>query len=99
MGRVTKPGGIVAVATEMLVLDEYSHPEFFTRDELDRYLVAASSDLDLVEEIDFDTLPVPYLIDSVTVPNGVDRLRRHVVLNDGNVQWTSVMLFFRKRFS
>ena len=56
----------------------------------------ASPDLELVEEIDFDTLPVSYLVDSIAVPHGVERLRRHVVLNDGGVQWTSVMVFLRK---
>jgi SAM-dependent methyltransferase len=97
MARVTKPGGIVAIATEFLLLDEYRHPEFFNRAEVDEWLVGASPDLELVEPIDYDALPRAYLIDSVVLPTGVDRLRRHVVLNDGNVQWTSIMLFLRKR--
>jgi len=97
MARVTRPGGVVAIATELLLLDEYQHEEFFTRAEIDRWLVRASPDLELVEDIDYDTLPVAYLIDSVALPAAVDRLRRHVVLNDGNVQWTSIMLFLRKR--
>jgi SAM-dependent methyltransferase len=96
MARVTRPGGVVAIATELLLLDEYRHEEFFTRAEIDQRLVRASPDLTLIEDIDFGALPVPYLIDSVTVPAGVDRRRRHVVLNDGNIQWTSVMLFLRK---
>jgi SAM-dependent methyltransferase len=97
MARVTRPGGIVALATELLLLDEYRHEEFFTRAEIDEWLVRASPDLELIEDIDFDALSVSYLIDSIVVPAGVDRLRRHVVLNDGKVQWTSVMLFMRKR--
>jgi SAM-dependent methyltransferase len=97
MARVTRPGGVVAVATELLMLEEYQHDEYFTRADVDRYIVRASADLELVEDIDFDTLSVPYLVDSVPLPHGVDRLRRHVVLNDGHVQWTSVMMFFRKR--
>jgi SAM-dependent methyltransferase len=97
MARVTRPGGIVAIATELLLLDEYRHEEFFTRVELDEWLVRASPELELIEDIDFDALPISYLIDSVTVPAGVDRRRRHVVLNNGNLQWTSVMLFLRKR--
>jgi SAM-dependent methyltransferase len=97
MARVTRPGGIVAIATELLLLDEYRHEEFFTRAEIDEWLVKASPDLALIEDIDYDTLPVSYLIDSVTVPTGVDRRRRHVVLNNGDLQWTSVMLFLRKQ--
>ena len=97
MARVTKPGGCVAIATEYLLLPEYSHPEYFTKEEIHRRLVCASDDLELISEIDWK-LPFPeYLIDSSTVPNGVDRRRRHVVLNDGHVQWTSIMLIFRKR--
>jgi SAM-dependent methyltransferase len=97
MARVTRPGGIVAIATELLLLDEYRHEEFFTRAEIDQWLVKASPDLELIEDIDFDALPVSYLIDSVTLPAGIHRHRRHVVLNDGNLQWTSVMLFLRRR--
>jgi SAM-dependent methyltransferase len=97
MARVTRPGGIVALATELLLFDDYSHPEYFTRPQLREHVIAASDQLELVEEVDFDALPTPYLIDSVTVPDGVHRYRRHVVLNDGHVQWTSVLLFFRRR--
>jgi SAM-dependent methyltransferase len=96
MARVTKPGGIVAVATEYLLLEEYSHPEYFTKSEITRYLINASPQLELVSDVTWDTLPAAYLIDSVVFPGGVDRRRRHVVLNDGNVQWTSVLLFLRK---
>lgn len=96
MARVTRPGGIIAIATEYLLLPEYRNAEYFTREEIDRYLVRASSRLELVSEIDWDTLPVEYLIDSIVLPNGADRRRRHVVLNDGEVQWTSIMLVFRK---
>lgn len=99
MGRVVRPCGIVAVATEALMLEEYQHAEFFTRNEIDQYLVKATTDLELVEPINYDTLSTEYLIDSVPFPNAVDRRRRHVVLNDGHVQWTSVMLFLRKRYS
>lgn len=97
MARVTKSQGIVAVATEYLLLPEYSHPEYFNKKDLQRFIIEASPDLALVSEIDWDTLPYEYLVDSVNLPSGVDRIRRHVVLNDGNIQWTSVLLFFRKR--
>jgi SAM-dependent methyltransferase len=98
MARVVRPGGIVAVATEVLLLDEHTHAEFFTRQQIISELVEPCTDqLELVSAINFDTLPFEYLVDSICVPEGVRRNRRHVVLNDGNVQWTSILLFFRKR--
>jgi SAM-dependent methyltransferase len=97
MARVTKPGGIVALATEYLLLAEYSHPEYFNRQDLDASIIRASSALELVSEVDWSTLPTEYLIDSIPFPGGVERRRRHVVLNDGSLQWTSICLFFRKR--
>ncbi len=98
MGRVVKPGGIVAVATELLLLEEHRHPEYFTRSQLMRDLVEpAAAQLELVDDVNFDTLTYEYLADGVVMPAGRDRKRRHVVLNDGDIQWTSIMLFFRKR--
>ena len=97
MSRVTRSGGIIALATEFLLLPEYQHPEYFNRNDLNRWIIDAAPDLELTHEIDWNTLPYEYLVDSVPLPNGVHRLRRHVVLNDGEVQWTSIMIFFRKR--
>jgi SAM-dependent methyltransferase len=97
MARVTKPGGIVAVATEYLLLPEYTHDEFFNQGNVQRYLIESVPELELMSDIKWDTLTPEYLIDSIVVPQGVDRLRRHVVLNDGMVQWTSIMLFFRRK--
>jgi SAM-dependent methyltransferase len=96
MARVTKSGGIVAVATEYLLLPEYYHSEYFSRAALDRYIINAAPTLELVSDIGWETLPYEYLVDSITVPNGIHRTRRHVILNDGHVQWTSILLFFRK---
>jgi SAM-dependent methyltransferase len=97
IARVTKPGGIVAIATEYLLLPDQDHPEFFNKLKLQESIVGASEHLRLVSPIDFNTVPHEYLIDSVVIPAGMHRCRRHVVLNDGNVQWTSIMLFFQKR--
>ncbi len=97
MGRVTKPGGHVAIATEYLLLPEYDHVEYFNRTRIYESIVDACDNLQLVSEVDWATVPPEYLVDSIVVPSGVDRRRRHVVLNDGEVQWTSIMLFFRKR--
>ena len=95
MARVVRPGGILAIATEWLVLEEYSHPEFFNRAEVMRYLVGASSKLELISPIDFHTLTYEYLVDTIVYPAGIRRLRRHVILNDGQVQSTSIFLFLR----
>ena len=97
MSRVTKPGGIVAIATEYLLLPEYTHVEYFNRADVATYLVESVPELQLLSEINWNTLPPEYFIDSIVLPQGVHRLRRHVVLNDGNVQWTSIALFFRRR--
>jgi len=85
MARVTRPGGVLAIATEYLLLPEYQHPEYFTREEIARYL------------IDRHALPEEYLTESIIFPAGIHRVRRHVVLNDGQVQWTSILLLYRKR--
>lgn len=97
MARVVRIGGVLAVATEYLLLPDQSHPEYFNRGDLETHILAASPDLELIEPVDWSLPPEEYLIDSVVVPQGVDRTRRHVVLNDGQVQWTSVLVFFRKR--
>jgi SAM-dependent methyltransferase len=97
MARVTKPNGIVVVATEFLLLDEYSHPDFFNKADLFQYIINANHNLKLIQEIDFTLPPPECLIDSILFnPDGVRRLRRHIVLNDGEIQWTSIILFFRK---
>jgi len=97
MARVTKKEGIVAVATEYLLLEEYSHPEFFNKRELYESVINASPQLELVEPVDFSLPPLEYLIDSVVVPTGIHKRRRHLILNDGQVQWTSIILFLRKK--
>lgn len=99
MGRVVRPGGIVAVATEYLLLEEYQHPEYFNKQQVEEYLVTASPDLELVEPIDYTLPPPEYLLDSTVVPppQGAMKMRRHVVLHDGSFQWTSIMLFLRKK--
>ncbi len=95
MARVVRPGGVVAVATEMLMLEEYSHPEYFKPSEIMTDIVQSCLNLEIAGPINFHTLPFEYLVDSIALPQGVHRRRRHVVLNDGQVQWTSILLFFR----
>lgn len=98
MARVTKPGGIVCVATEYLLLDDIQHPEYFTKQQIIDYLINATDGLELFDGMSWDLPPLPFLLDQVcTNGEGVHRLRRHVVLNDGFHQWTSFMLFMRKK--
>lgn len=97
LARVVRPGGIVAVATEYLLLPEQSHAEYFNRQDLEDHVINAAPDLELAEPVDWSLPPVEFLIDSIAFPQEIERTRRHVVLNDGWVQWTSVMLFLRKR--
>jgi SAM-dependent methyltransferase len=97
MARVVRPGGIVVVATEYILLPDQTHPEYFNRLDLEEHVLNASPVLELVEPVNWTLPPAEYLIDSIVFPHGIDRIRRHVVLNDGWVQWTSVLVFFRKR--
>lgn len=96
MARILKPGGCAAIATEYLLRDECSHPEYFNRADIGRYVVGADARLTLADGISWSLPPVEYLIDSVVLWHGVHRRRRHVVLNDGTNQWTSIMIFLRK---
>ena len=97
MARVVRSGGVLAVATEYLLLPDQSHPEYFSHEDFQTHVLEASPDLEIIGPIDFSLPPTDYLIDSVVLPSMADKLRRHVVLHDGHVQWTSVLVFFRKR--
>lgn len=96
LARVVRQGGVVVIATEYLLLPDQANGEYFNRDELEKHVVGASPLLELVEPIDWSLPPTEYLIDSVVaLPGKAERTRRHVVLNNGREQWTSVLLFFR----
>ncbi len=97
MARVVRPGGIVVIATEYLLLGDQTHTDYFSHDDFDRYVLNATPDLELIEPIDWSLPPADFLIDSIAFSSFPERLRRHVVLNDGHVQWTSVLAFFAKR--
>jgi SAM-dependent methyltransferase len=97
MARVVKPGGVVAIATECLLLPEQTHEEFFSRAHIEEYVINASSKLELVESVDWTWPPAEYLLDAVVFPHQAHRTKRHIVLNDGVVQWTSILMFFRRK--
>lgn len=97
IARVLRPGGVACIASEYLLLPEYTHPEYFTRLDIERYILNADSRLRPVPPMSWRNPPLEYLIDQIMfAPKGVERTRRHVVLNDGQVQWTSFMVFMRK---
>lgn len=95
MGRVTRPGGIVCIITE-LILNGEKHHEYFTPSEIwDMFL--QDSTLRLVGPIDMrmsDAL-LPLAVD-VRVPEDLTS-SPHLVLTDGRVIWTSLSMFFRKQ--
>ena len=93
MARVLRPGGIACVATE-LVLQGGPHPEYFTAEELQEWLIRPSG-LVLVEEIDPELPPRQYLDDPVWIPEEALKTP-HLVLAAGDLRWTSIVVFLRK---
>jgi hypothetical protein len=91
--RVLRPGGVACVATE-LILDGGPHPEYFTWDDLE-YWVIRPSGMVLVEEPSRALPPQRYLDDPVRLPEEYLRTP-HVVLATGSWRFTSVCLFFAK---
>ena len=91
--RVLKPGGIAAVATE-LVLEGPGTEELFARDLLDKCVVNASSLVPL-EAIDEEPPPRELFADPVRIDENIDR-HPHIVMGMGDTRWTSVMVFLRK---
>lgn len=95
MQRVVKPGGIVCVATE-LILNGKHHDEYFTLNELQRVIIEtpglklAGGDPDL--RISRSLVENPIELDVETNFH----ISPHIVLKHGEVVWTSVMLFFQK---
>jgi SAM-dependent methyltransferase len=93
MARVVRPRGVVCVATE-LVLAGGPHPEFFTPDELQHYVVDGSG-LVPIERLRLETLPQELMDDPVWPDRDPHRMP-HFVLGQGDYRWTSVILFLRK---
>lgn len=93
MARVLKPGGVACVATE-LVLEGPANDEFFARDVFERCVVAASG-LVPVEQLDDEPPPRELIDDPVVIAENIDR-NPHIVMGEGAMRWTSVIVFLRK---
>ena len=89
--RVCRPGGIVIVATE-LILNDAAHPEFFTLDEIREHIVAASG-MKLIQPPEF-SMPKHALDDPCVMPQEAFRCP-HIVLDFDGVLDTSIILFLR----
>lgn len=91
--RVLRPGGVACVATE-LVIGGGPHPEYFTPDDLDRWVVRPSG-MVLAEPMALRLPPQQYLDDPVRLPEEYRRVP-HIVLQADRWTFTSVCLFLRK---
>lgn len=89
IGRVLRPGGVAAIATE-LVLNDAGHGEFFRPAELLEHVVDASGLL-LVQPPVF-RMPRHALEHPCVMPRE-RHLTPHIVLREGSVLYTSVLLF------
>jgi SAM-dependent methyltransferase len=95
MARVLRPAGVACVATEF-ILEGGEHPEYFTKQDLDHWVINASPDLSLIEPLDERPPPQKFFDDPVRLPDDPFKTP-HVVLAIDHWRFTSVVLFFRKR--
>ncbi|MBI4800810.1 MAG: methyltransferase domain-containing protein [Desulfarculus sp.] len=92
IGRVLKPGGCAAIATE-LILNDASDDEFFSLADLVKFVVAPSG-LKLVQ---MPTLELPKAVLERPLDLPQERyFRPHLVLAERGLVYTSVMLFLVK---
>ena len=97
MSRVTKPGGIVCVVTELL-LSQATAPELFTFPDLQRYLIEGS-DLRLVDPVVDLRISESLLLHPEDMVKEGDRVSPHIVVTgwgETKAVWTSIILFFRR---
>ena len=96
MARVSKPGGVVVIATEFLLSGD-DHPEYFDRRSFEQYILGASDELFPIEPMSYRPPASLYMQDAIKVQTeDVHRRRHHIVLDDGARAWTSVIVFLRK---
>jgi SAM-dependent methyltransferase len=90
--RVLKPGGSAVIATEF-ILNQKRHPEFFDEADLLNYIVKPSK-LKLIQDISFK-IPRIFLEKPNQFPSEIYKTPS-LSLSDGNIIWTSIILFFEK---
>jgi SAM-dependent methyltransferase len=93
MARVLRPGGI-AVITAELVLNDVAHPEFFQRDEPDKFIIRPSG-LRLIEKVDF-TISPSMIGNPLDLRTDISNTFPHIVLKRGPAVFTSVMMLLQK---
>jgi SAM-dependent methyltransferase len=95
MIRVTKTGGIVVIATEVIISGP-EHQEYFLPHMI-QDIFLRDNRLELLEDIDWDIsdASLSSLVD-IREPAHVYQKSPHVVLTDGIRVWTSIMLAFRR---
>ncbi|MGH9343476.1 MAG: methyltransferase domain-containing protein, partial [Terriglobia bacterium] len=95
MRRVVKAGGIIAITTE-LILNQATHPEYFTFPELEKMFLRykglnlVGGELDL--RIGKSLIEYPVMMENTKHP----AVSPHIVLYAAGVLWTSVMMFLQK---
>jgi len=96
ISRVLKHGGVAAITTEC-ILNGIKHPENFTPQDLDDFLIKPSG-LELIEPIDYDTTELePYIKNPLKVPQKA-KFPHFVLTHEkrGDI-WTSVTFFLKKK--
>lgn len=97
MARVTRPGGVVCVVTELLLSTNVA-PDFFTWPEVEEHLVATPG-LTLVEPGADLRISESLLAHPVDINRDPDWVSPHIVITghgDTGAVWTSLILFFRR---
>ncbi|MDW7733410.1 MAG: class I SAM-dependent methyltransferase [Methanolobus sp.] len=95
MFRVLKPNGVLCLATE-LILNNARHPEYFTFDELNEYILGSNGFKLAEEDIDL-RISRSLLLNPIDLDTERNlHISPHIVLKQGNVIWTSIILFLKK---
>ena len=93
--RVLKPGGVACITTELL-LNNSTHPEYFTYKELEETIIRATDFRLVGGDIDFRiSSSIFYNPIELDVEKNI-QISPHIVLKHGENIWTSINLFFLK---
>jgi len=93
--RVLKPNGVLCLTTEF-ILNNSKHQEYFSLDELREYILGSTKFLLAGGEIDL-SISKNLLDDPIDVSIEKNlNISPHIILKNGEVIWTSIVLFLRK---